>query len=256
MQTRLQTWLADARGDARELVVKDPRTVWTLGLWSQAAADLDMRIGYVVMLRHPAEVLGSRATYYETALVRHGARGYAIKNLATWINANLIAERGTRGQARCFVRYDDMLHDWRASMSRITNVLSLSAPPDGTGEGVAAVDAFIDAQLHRVSTTWADLAVPSNIRAVAEDLWSACGTLVDDNGPARAAALFDAADNRYAELYADALALSADARDATERRLRAALDSQTMAKGSEPRDAGGRARRARLLAKLSRRPEQ
>jgi hypothetical protein len=253
MQKQLQTWLAEALGDAGQVVVKDPRTVWTLGLWSRAAAELEMRIGYVVMLRHPAEVLGSRATYYGTALDRYGARGYATKNLATWTNANLTAERGTREHPRCFMSYEDMLHDWRASISHVMDTLCPAAPPGGAGQGGAAVDAFIDAQLHRVTTTWDDLSVPTDLRAVAEDVWSASVQLADKNEAAGTAALFDVAAERYAELYEDALAVSADARDATIRQLRAALASQTQRAGdSQLAGPGLSARGARRLAKLFR----
>jgi hypothetical protein len=229
----LSTWLAQGHGHESQMVVKDPRMVWTFGLWSAAAAELAMQIGYIIMLRHPAEVLGSRATYYAAALDRYGARGYATKNLATWINANLTAERTSRGQPRCFVRYDDLLLDWRAQMSRVAAECALITPLDPDMH--RSVDEFVDPALHRVRTTWHDLAVPADLRAVADDVWSACGSLAEVGGSAAAYEKLDAAGERYAQLCADALALSTDARNAAVRRARAvgaAAATATSAKGA------------------------
>ena len=50
--------LAAARSCARptRVVVKDPRTVWFLPLWTRCAAELGVAPSFVTMLRHPAEI--------------------------------------------------------------------------------------------------------------------------------------------------------------------------------------------------------
>ena len=61
------------------------------------------------MLRHPAEVVGSRATYYADHRRRDQRRRYEIFNVARWIDSSVISERETRGLPRTFVRYTDLL---------------------------------------------------------------------------------------------------------------------------------------------------
>ena len=50
-----------------ELVIKDPRLAWFLGLWKSAALRTDAQASYVTMLRHVTEVVGSKQRYYSQA---------------------------------------------------------------------------------------------------------------------------------------------------------------------------------------------
>jgi hypothetical protein len=54
---------------------------------------------YITMLRHPAETVGSRTTYY-AALDAASQHRYALLNVARWVNNSLISERETRGFPR------------------------------------------------------------------------------------------------------------------------------------------------------------
>ncbi|MEJ7689976.1 MAG: hypothetical protein WKF76_05825 [Nocardioidaceae bacterium] len=95
-------------------MVKDPRSTWMPPLWESAASRLDMPTSFVTMLRHPAEVIGSRSTYYAKGDER-SVRQFQVTSIARWVNANLLAERQTRGKTRAFVRYDDLIDElaWR-----------------------------------------------------------------------------------------------------------------------------------------------
>ena len=70
-RARLTEWLGpqfrEAVGEEpaiNELVVKDPRLAWFLGLWKSAALRCDAQASYVTMLRHVTEVVGSKKRYY------------------------------------------------------------------------------------------------------------------------------------------------------------------------------------------------
>ena len=74
-RARLTDWLGPQFQEARvvdgveepaidELVVKDPRLAWFLGLWKSAALRTDAQPSYVTMLRHVTEVVGSKQRYY------------------------------------------------------------------------------------------------------------------------------------------------------------------------------------------------
>ena len=79
-----------------ELVVKDPRLSWFLGLWRSAALRCEATPAYVTMLRPVTEVVGSKERYYST---RFGE----IDRTAAWVNMMLHTERATRGSQRAFV---------------------------------------------------------------------------------------------------------------------------------------------------------
>ena len=70
---------------------------------------------FATMLRPPAEVVGSRQTYYQSRL---GSAHLA----ASWLNMLLHTERATRESVadggRVFVRYADLLDDWTAGRDR------------------------------------------------------------------------------------------------------------------------------------------
>ena len=85
-----------------ELVIKDPRASWFLGLWRACADRCDATSSYVTMLRQVTEVVGSKKTYYDQ---RQGD----VTRTAAWVNMMLHTERATRGEQRRFVRYADLL---------------------------------------------------------------------------------------------------------------------------------------------------
>jgi len=98
MRRRLVQFLAGHAGQP-QVVIKDPRSVWTQALWKEAAAEVGLDIRYISMLRHPAEVVGSRTTYYARG-DEGKLREYATFNVARWMNTSLISERETRGDRR------------------------------------------------------------------------------------------------------------------------------------------------------------
>jgi hypothetical protein len=131
------------------------------------------------MLRHPAEVAGSRERYYKKA-DRDEARGNQIRYVAGWANVLLETESVTRGTGRVFVRYADLLEDWRRQVARIDDHLRL-----GLGDALAAspnpVDDLIDPTLRRVRAEgWHDVDVPPWLQDLAERTWKTFERLADD----------------------------------------------------------------------------
>jgi len=224
-------------------VLKDPRTTWTLDLWRDAADDLGVRLASLTMLRHPAEVLGSRATHYKSGLEDLGEEGYAVRNLAGWVNAMLMAERGTRGLTRGFVRYEDLLTDWRAALSDPLTALGADMPESGA----QAVDDFIDPELSRHRLTWADFTVPHDLRGVADEVWSGLAALADGDEP-WAEETLDNARGRYDAMYDAARALVQDA-IAAEATLARRAGARAARKQTRSQPSDGSRSRARALAK-------
>ncbi|MGH3444336.1 MAG: sulfotransferase family protein [Nocardioidaceae bacterium] len=214
---QLTEWLRRTTADHPLTVVKDPRIAWEIPLWSRVGEDIGLSPAYVVMLRHPAEVLGSRATHYASRNADIDASGFATKNLSGWVNAMLTTERSTRGRRRMFVGYDDLLADWHAALAAMSRRLDLTLPL-ADERAASRVEAFVDPDLsrHRIGfDDLADLALPSGLRAIAESVWTACTDAASAGGPdgaggAGGAAEFDAAHARFVELYDSARRLAVD----------------------------------------------
>ena len=111
---RVTAWLEQQFDLGDELVIKDPRAAWFLGLWRAAADRCGATSSYVTMLRPVTEVVGSKQTYYGPTGGRGGAGSDqgAVTRTAAWVNMMLHTERATRGQQRAFVHYGDLLEDW------------------------------------------------------------------------------------------------------------------------------------------------
>ena len=127
---RLATWLGTVMGESDQVLVKDPRSIWVPWLWEETAAELGVTTGFVTMLRHPAEVLGSRSTYYTGTRDNMGDFRFAVMNLCGWVNANLTVERGTRGKPRVFLRYSSLVEDWRPGLRQVKERLGLDLDYD------------------------------------------------------------------------------------------------------------------------------
>jgi hypothetical protein len=168
LRTELREFLARESREHDQVVVKDPRSVWAQRVWREAAERAGLEITYISMLRHPAEVVGSRTTYYATPADEAARHSYETFNVARWVNSSLVSERETRGQRRAFVSYVDLLHDWRPVLVGLAQDLGLSYDVDVAGGESSSVDEFIDPGLRRHQVTWDDLGVPEDLRSIAE----------------------------------------------------------------------------------------
>ncbi|HYO31415.1 MAG TPA: sulfotransferase family protein [Nocardioidaceae bacterium] len=203
LQRRVHTWLEQQfveGGD--ELVIKDPRLGWFVGLWRAAALRSGAAAAFVTMLRPVTEVVGSKATHYKP---RFGD----VHAVAAWVNVMLSTELSTRGSARAFVRYDDMLTDWTIPLFRIAERFNLTAVKSATDHDVRAVHDFIDPSLRRVHTTWLDVQAPPRLREIADESWQALDKLADPEGDvAETHSRLDEVRSAYADLYAESEAIA------------------------------------------------
>lgn len=220
LRADLVAFLRDRCAGHEQVVVKDPRSVWAQELWRDAADEVGLDVRYLSMLRHPAEVIGSRATYYASQTDEEKRRRYEVFNVARWINNSLISERETRGRRRTFVRYADLLEDWRPALAKVADELGLAyagdlAPPH-------PVDEFIDPDLRRVRVTWDELSVPADLRDLAQGIWDQLMVLHAAGGHDDAAeTALDELSARYERLFADAAAISHDAMEEARAEARA-----------------------------------
>jgi hypothetical protein len=205
-----------------ELVVKDPRLSWFLSLWRVAAIRTGATPVFATMLRPPAEVVGSKQTYYANRL---GSAHLA----ASWLNMLLHTERGTReslsgtggadGGARVFVRYSDLLDDWTKTVMRVGEELQLQHVLHANSEAIRDGHRFVDPSLRRMSQSLDDLDLPPKLHELTGETWAALNELAEPGGDTpEAQATLDQLREAYVDLYAEAEAISRSSVVAAEQR--------------------------------------
>ncbi len=209
-----------------ELVVKDPRLAWFLGLWKSAALRCDAQASYVTMLRHVTEVVGSKKRYYAPG--QTGSAFSEVQRTAAWVNMMLHTERATRGATRAFVQYDDLLTDWTIPVFRLGQELDLRRVQQASANDIRKVHQFIDPDLRRVQSTWDDVEVPGRLREIAEETWRGLGKLAEPGGDTPDVhALLDEVRESYVALYDEAEAITQSSSIAARRQGRAeAMEQQ------------------------------
>jgi hypothetical protein len=253
-RTRLHRWLEGQFSEADELLIKDPRLAWFLGLWQVSAVRSGAEPAFVTMLRPPAEVVRSKERHYAGRL---GNAGRAT----AWLNMMLHTERATRGSGRAFLRYHDLLTDWTSAVYQLGETFDLQVIKQADTPDISRVHDFIDPTLHRSGGSWDDLDVPVRVRDLAEETWQQLTKLVDTP---EAAGVTDALDElriEYTAFYAEAEAVArssiiaerlgqtaradraiAEAAEANQVALQAAKRSATKADRPGPRDRAGQPR--------------
>lgn len=224
---QLRNWLPEHL-EVGNLVIKDPRTLWFRELWVETVSELGAEVKFLTMLRHPAEVVGSRDTYYQARKTPQERAIGEIANLAGWINCTLVNEYGTRGSPRVFLTYAELLADWRSAMATVAQKLEIAYTSD-IAVNHHPVDDFIDVGLRRVRATWDDMVVPTWLQELAESIWQILTAGKENTSTAASYEELDAIRKRYARMYSDSVALS---RDHTKAAVRAAR-RQTRRKVSE-----------------------
>jgi hypothetical protein len=135
-------------GNSPFFVFKDPRLCRLWPFWRAVLAAEGVRPLPLLAARHPLEVADSLSRRYGMA-----------PSLARLIGLRhqLDAEHDTRGNPRVFVRYDEVLSDWRSVASRIETAAGF-VMPRRSPLAEAEVDDFLTSGLRRYVHDSADLA--------------------------------------------------------------------------------------------------
>ena len=235
---RATEWLTGHLADHPELVVKDPRLSWFLGLWRVAALRSGATPVFATMLRPPAEVVGSKQRYYQNRL---GSAHLA----ASWLNMLLHTERATReslaedsplGGGRVFIRYADLLDDWTKVTMAAGQQLGLQHVLHADSERIRDAQRFIDPDLRRVSLDLAELGLPPRLHELTEETWLQLNKLAEPGGDTPDVHVhLDQLREGYVELYDEAEAISRSTVIAATTDLKQQLKRARKAAPPEPR---------------------
>ncbi len=212
VREQVVAWLGEQAGVAagRDLVVKDPRIMWFTRLWVESAEANGLAVGFLTMLRHPVEVSRSRDTHYLADRDPDFRAKRQTTNVASWVNAAVTTEQVTRGHPRAFVRYADLLSDWRSALARTADQLDVAFPVPPEPDAAHPVDEFIEPTLNRSRVDWDENPVRTELRELATEAWGALGALVEDPVDAAAGERLARVGRDYAELFAFAEAVALD----------------------------------------------
>ncbi len=142
-ERRLENLIKQQFAESRTFVVKDPRISRLLPLWIGILAQMDIDPIVVIPFRNPLEVAASLAQRAAAAL---------SKALLLYFHSYLETELASRGAPRFFIRYDELLGDWRLVQNRL-NALSNGRFPAPRALAKAAIEEFLSSDLrhHRFS---------------------------------------------------------------------------------------------------------
>lgn len=205
---KVSGWLEEHFAEHPELVVKDPRLSWFLGLWRTGALRTGASPVFATMLRPPAEVVGSKQKYYANRL---GSAHLA----AGWVNMLLHTERSTRPSGaeeaggRFFVRYSDLLSDWVRTTTAMAETLDLKSVLHADAENIRDVHRFVDPTLRRVTVSLDDLGLPKRLHELTQETWDQLNLLVDPaQDTAQAHTVLDQLRDAYTDLYEESEAIA------------------------------------------------
>jgi len=205
-QERLLAWLSDVPRD-HPILVKDPHAYWFGDVWKSACAAADLDLRWLTALRHPAEVVGSRDIAYLQDRDQSLRLIKETSNIAGWVHAALLTERQGRGGRRAFVRYDDLLADWRTALGRAGEQLGLDFGDLGPQH---PIDDFLEPSMRKSQLTWDDIHLPAWLQEMAEEVWQILAGLVAEPQDPAAEARLDGIREEYARRYAEGVALTFD----------------------------------------------
>lgn len=173
---RLASLLEQEFGDAALFLVKDPRMCRLLPLWLKVLGEEGITPKVVIPIRHPSEVIGSLAA--RDGITRMRAQ-------LIWLRHNLEAESGSRDLVRCFVRYPDLLADWRSVASGISKALDLKWPTRSSA-AEAEIEAYLSSSLRHHVAPGESVAGSSPIDIWVATAYQAIEVLMDGGDAAEA----------------------------------------------------------------------
>lgn len=240
LREQLCTWLEEQfEAGHNEILIKDPRLVWFVSLWQAAAARLDAQTAYVIMLRPPHEVIGSKKKYYPSLQSE-------LTRIAGWVNLMVHAERASRGAPRIFIHYSDLLADWTVPVYAAGERLQLSSVRSATAADIRKVHDYVDPSLHRVRDEQVEIDVPKRLMTLLEDTWHELNAIAAEGGDnPEASAAFDALRREYQSLYEEAEGIAQSTVMAVRRRTERQMAMEQAKQEPEERPRRG------LLARIT-----
>lgn len=134
---RLASAVSQEFGQSPLFVLKDPRLALLVPIWMQVFDRLAIAPCFVVSVRNPREVSASLNKSEGTS---------EAKSMLLWLQYMLEAERHTRDGDRVFIRYDDLLSDWRSVANSLETRLNLKFPRRAR-RAEAEIDSFLTRDL-------------------------------------------------------------------------------------------------------------
>lgn len=102
-------------------IIKDPRLCRLVPLWLDVLERLGVQPHFIIWLRNPLEVVAS---------LRRRNDFPVFKSLLLWLRHVLEAEKASQSHLRSFASYDELLEDWRGTVTRIGRDLDIEWPRD------------------------------------------------------------------------------------------------------------------------------
>ena len=157
-QYRLVTIVQEEFGSSPLFVLKDPRICRLLPLWMKVFEQADIKPFFVLVVRHPFEVVSSLQE-------RDGFS--SNKAIILWLRHVLEAERESRGYPRSVVTFDAILSDWKSVTQRIANDLGIHWTIDVNDAEESIVNFLAPSRRHHVVESEVDcqridIGVPAN----------------------------------------------------------------------------------------------
>ena len=184
---------------SRLFVIKDPRICRLVPFWRTALNEFGAEPHYVISVRNPLEVAASLKS-------RDGF--LPAKSLLLWLRHLLEAEKETRGQKRSFVRYAQLLRNWRETAATISGNLEISWPRTSYEAGVE-IEMFLSESARHHSFSAGELDSRSEIVDWVKRAYAA--TLATEEGAAPMSEVLDdvrsrldGADQTFGPLLAEA----------------------------------------------------
>jgi hypothetical protein len=158
---RIANLIARDFAGSSAFVVKDPRVSRLLPLWIDVLADLHIQPIILIPFRNPLEVAASLAQRAAIPL---------SKALLLYFHSYLEAELASRSVPRLFIKYHELLHDWRSCQNRISE-LSGERFPQPSAAISAEIDQFLTNDLHHHRFTREQLASHPGVSVAIVDMF-------------------------------------------------------------------------------------
>jgi len=161
--------------------VKDPRVARLLPLWLALLDERGIEPVIVIPIRNPLEVARSLGRREGLPLAQ---------SLLVYARSYLETEVASRGRRRFFVRYDQLLSNWRILEDKLRKALGTAMPRAKSGLG-AEIEEFLTRDLYRNRATFLELKENSQIADTVIALYDRMADAADSDSEAGLQEAFD-----------------------------------------------------------------